>query len=81
MYGTCSMLVQVFIMKTSAAICCAAPMPAEPKVSLPGFDLASAISSCTFFTPSAGFTTSTLGWSATRITGAKSLIGSNGNLV
>ena len=52
------------------------PLPAEPKVSLPGFALASAISSVTVFAGTDGCTTSTRGATCVRLTGAKSFTGS-----
>ena len=55
------------------------PLPLEAKLSWPGFDLASSISSFMSLTGSMGLTTRTLGTSATWMIGAKSLIGSYGS--
>ena len=56
------------------------PLPLEAKLSWPGFDFASAISSFKSLTGSMGLTTRTFGTSATWMMGAKSLIGSYGVL-
>ena len=56
------------------------PLPLEAMFSLPGLALAALMNSCTLVTPRAlalsGFITITLGTAATRVMGAKSLIGS-----
>ncbi len=56
-------------------------MPGVPNVSAPGFVLASAISSAVVLAGTPGWTTSTLGVVASRITGAKSLTMSYGSLL
>ena len=61
--------------------CCEDPGPPEPKLSLPGLDLASATSSCAVFAGDEAGTTRKLGTVYTSATGAKSLIGSNPQLV
>ena len=48
-------------------------MPAEPKVIVPGFDLASATNSASVFAGSEGLMTSTVGKVASAVTGVKSL--------
>jgi hypothetical protein len=52
------------------------PLPEPAKLTCPGRARASAISSFTDFAGSEGCTTSTLGASATRLTGVKSFTGS-----
>ena len=54
------------------------PAPAEAKLILPGWLLASAISSWTFFAGTPGFTISTIGAIANSAIGAKSFAGSYG---
>jgi hypothetical protein len=56
------------------------PTPPEPKNSLPGCALASAISSATLFAFTAGFTTITCGTERAVTMWAKLLRGSNGNV-
>ena len=55
------------------------PMPAEPKLIVPGLDLASAISSFTLLAGTDGCTTTSCGPLATLVTAMKSLTGSNGS--
>ena len=62
------------IWNSSPAMCEPCPTPAEAKVSLPGCDLASAISSFTEFAGRLGVTTRISGSVAIIVTGAKSLI-------
>ena len=54
------------------------PLPDDAKLSLPGFALAYAISSCTDLAGTDGWTTSTLGTPATSTTGTKSFTWSYG---
>ena len=60
--------------KFSPAMCTWLPWPAEPKLSVPGFALASAISSCTFVAGTEGCTTTTMGPVATLVTGVSSFM-------
>ena len=63
------------ILNSSPPRCCGVPTPTEPKVSLFGEFLASAMNSCTVRAGRVGGTTMTKGTSATRLIGAKSVIG------
>src|SRR5262245_24713005 len=73
LYGTCTASRPASVLNSSPARWFALPTPGEEKLSCPGFDLASATSSFTDFTPSAGDTTRMLGTLAIRHTPAKSL--------
>ena len=66
-------------LKSSAAKCVPLPVPAELKLSWPGFAFASAISSCTLLTPSELGTTSTYGALQIAVIPARSLRGSYGS--
>src|SRR5262245_40062130 len=59
--GTCTHSTPVMERNSSPDRCTPVPTPAEPQLSCPGLDLASAISSCTVFTGNEGCTTSMLG--------------------
>ncbi|MNC87378.1 hypothetical protein D3C83_31010 [compost metagenome] len=67
------------ISSISIARCVPEPIPAEPKVSLPGWDAASARNSLNDLAGSPGCATSMLGWSVTRVMGMKSRIASYGS--
>ena len=60
--------------------CPVVPTPGEPKLSLPGFDLASATNSPSVFASTFGLTTTSIDMSATIETGANAFSGSNGIL-
>ena len=62
------------------ARCVVVPLPAEPKLSLPGSALALSISSFSVLSPVLGCTTTMLGMSPTTVMGAKALSVSNGIL-
>ena len=70
--GMCTDLIPVACRNFSWLMCDALPMPAEVKLSSPGFDFASATSSFTVFTPRVGGTMRTLGRLASGATPAKS---------
>ncbi len=72
------MSILAMLLNSSAERCGVEPLPAEAKLIAPGFSLASAISSCTFFAGTLLFTISTSGVVANSAIGAKSLAGSNG---
>jgi hypothetical protein len=76
LYGTWTHLMPAISAYSSPDRCGAVPMPEEANDSSPGLDLASAVSSATDDTLSEGCTTSTLGTSAIRVTGANSFAGS-----
>ena len=65
LYGTCVICTPVSVLNNSPARCAGEPAPPEPKFRLDGLALASAIMSCTDFTGTFGFTTSTFGPAAT----------------
>ena len=81
MYGTCAASMPASVLNNSPARWFALPTPGEEKLSWPGLDLASATSSFTDRTPSAGDTTSRLGTLAMRLTPAKSFSVSYGSFV
>ncbi len=64
--------------KLSAAMCTCVPIPADPKLSLPGWALPSAMNSFSVFAGTAWFTTSTCGPLATLVTATKSCFASKG---
>ena len=61
-------------------MCCEVPLPAEPKAYLSGLALSSATNSRTLAAGTLGCTSSTLGWVAYRVMGAKLVAGSYGSL-
>ena len=63
-------------LNSSAAKCAAEPLPADEKVSVPGWALPRAMRSATELIPLCGETISTRGLTAVRTTGAKSFDGS-----
>jgi len=67
-------------MNSSAIRCVPLPFPAEPILTLPGWDFASAISSRADFAGTDGFTNSHCGARATSVSVVKSLTGSYGTL-
>ena len=73
LYGTWFILTPAMELKSSAERCVDWPLPEEAKLSVPGFALASAISSATFFAGRAGLTTITSGPLVSCETGTKSL--------
>src|SRR3954451_1537036 len=79
LYGTCSILIPVADLNISPARCSELPLPIEPKLSLPGWDLPYSMNSLTVFTGSEGFTTRYNGVVKNIDTGAKSLVGSYGS--
>ena len=64
--------------KFSPAMCTWLPTPADPKLRLPGFDLASAISALMLSAGTPGCTTTSIGPVATLVIGTKSLCASKG---
>ena len=74
------MKVPVMLLKSSPARWMEVPLPLDAMFSLPGCDLATRMKSCTLLMPMARalsvLTTITLGTAATRVMGAKSLMGS-----
>ena len=72
------MSVPVIFLNSSPERCCEVPLPADANASSPGFALARAINSFTFFTGVDGLTTSRFGSVAIRMIGAKSLFASYG---
>ena len=74
--GTCSMSMPAISLNISPARCEAVPLPAEGKVSSPGWRFASAINSLTVFTGIDGCTTSTSGADDINMIGARSFSGS-----
>src|SRR6266849_5328878 len=79
LYGTCTISARARMRKSSPARCEELPTPAEAKLNAPGFAFASAMTSFTVRARVEGWTTRILGVEATRLTGAKSATGSNGN--
>src|SRR5262245_50956057 len=69
------------ILNSSPARCDAEPVPNEPMLIVPGFALASAISSATVLAGTDGCAASTIGRSVSPDTGARSRCRSNGTLV
>src|SRR5215218_7744563 len=78
--GTWSASKPALMRKRSAAMCDAAPMPAEAKLIAPGFALAAVTSSPSVLNPFDGAVTSTVGCSPNGTTGVKSLKVSYGRL-
>ena len=76
LYGTWRRSTPARALKSSPERCATPPAPEDAKLSVPGFALASAISSCTFFAGTAALATSTTGMSATMLTGARSFFAS-----
>src|SRR6185503_1808582 len=74
LYGTCVIGAPVTLLKSSAAMCGAPPLPEEAKLRLPFF--APAITSSTFLKGNSALTAMMSGNSASPDTGAKSLTGS-----
>ncbi len=72
LYGTWDICTPVIDLNISPERWIELPAPEDAKLSLPGLILPYAMSSCTVFTGSAGFTTRTLGTDAIIVTGAKS---------
>src|SRR5688572_18675952 len=79
--GTCTILIPAVLWKSSPLICEFEPMPADVKLNVPGFALASATSSFTFFAGRDGWTIRMFGMSASGVMPAKSFTGSNGSLL
>ncbi len=76
LYGTCVMSRPSICLNISQDMWIVEPLPLEAQVSLPGCALASAMSSCTEFAFTPGFSTSTLANEAKTMTGTRSLFGS-----
>ena len=68
------------VLKSSPARCDVVPLPADAKLSLPGFAFAYRMSSATEVTGSSGLTISIAAISVIRDTGAKSVTGSKRRL-
>ena len=78
--GTCTMSMPAVCLKSSVVRWAAAPMPEEPKFSLPGFAFAYAMSSFTSFAGRLLFAVRMSGAMPASETGTRSLRGSNGSL-
>src|SRR6476661_8530244 len=74
LYGTCTMSMCVIDLSNSIERCGDAPTPDEPKLSLPGFALALAITSPTFLNGCAGLARKTFGVAPTIDRKEKSLM-------
>ena len=73
--GTCTMSTLARRRNSTAARCGAEPLPEVAKFSFPGLFFASAISSCTLFTPTPGFTARISGEELTLLMGIRSFSG------
>ena len=72
LYGTCTISTFARLLNNSSDRCGLVPMPGEPTVSVPGFALASAITSFTVFAGTEGCTAITSVTSDISDTGSKS---------
>ena len=76
LYGTCVKSVPVRSLKSSVARCGTLPLPGEPYMTVPGFALPRASSSCGVLTPTDGCTVRMSGDDAISATPVKSLAAS-----
>ena len=77
LYGMWFILTPAMLSKSSVARWITLPCPEEAKLTWPGFDFASAMSSLMFFTGSEGFTTTSSGPCESWMIGVMSATGSN----
>ena len=80
LYGTCVTSMPVASLSFSTLRCVPLPMPAEAKLSSPGFAFASATKSASVLQPDCGPTISTFGWPASGAMLVKSFSVSYGSL-